>query len=118
MDIRPIKTEADHKIALRRIDELMDAGSGTPEGDDLDVLATLVEAFENQRFAIDLPNPIAAIVFRMEQLGYSRKDLEPFIGTRARVSEILNGKRGLSIRQIRQLHHCLNIPLENLIGSN
>jgi len=118
MDIRPIRTEADHKIALRRIDELMDASLGTAEGDELDVLATLVDAFENQRFPIGKPDPIAAITFRMEQLGYSRKDLEPFIGTRARVSEILNGKRSLSIRQIRQLHDGLNIPLENLIGSS
>ena len=79
---------------------------------------TLVEAFENQRFPIGKADPIAAITFRMEQLGYCRKDLEPFIGTRARVSEILNGKRSLSIRQIKQLHVGLNIPLENLIGSS
>lgn len=118
MVIRPIRTETDYKHTLRRIDELMGARIGTPEGDELDVLATLVDAFENQRFPIGRPDPIAAITFRMEQLGYCRKDLEPFIGTRARVSEILNGKRSLSIRQIRQLHHGLNIPLENLIGSN
>ncbi len=118
MVIRPIRTETDYKHTLRRIDELMGARIGTPEGDELDVLATLVGAFENQRFPIGRPDPIAAITFRMGQLGYCRKDLEPFIGTRARVSEILNGKRSLSIRQIRQLHHGLNIPLENLIGSN
>ena len=118
MVIRPIRTETDYKHTLRRVDELMGARAGTPEGDELDVLATLVDAFENERYPIGKPDPIAAITFRMEQLGYCRKDLEPFIGTRARVSEILNGKRSLSIRQIRQLHHGLNIPLENLIGSN
>jgi len=118
MDIRPIRTETEYESALNRIDELMDARSGTSEGDELDVLATLVDVYENERFPIGLPNPIAAIEFRMEQQGYCRKDLEPFIGTRARVSEILNGKRSLSIRQIRQLHAGLNIPLESLIGGD
>jgi HTH-type transcriptional regulator/antitoxin HigA len=118
MNIQPIKTEGDYNAALRRIDELMNASAGTPEGDELDVLATLVVAFENERFPIDTPDPISAIIFRMDQMGYSRKDLEPFIGSRARVSEVLNRKRSLSIRQIRQLHSGLNIPFENLIGSD
>lgn len=118
MEIKPIKTDKDYKAALRRIDELMDARPGTSDGDELDVLATLVDVYENQGLPIDRPDPVAAIVFRMEQLGYERKDLEPFIGTRARVSEVLNRKRGLSLRQIRQLHAGLNIPLENLIGSD
>jgi HTH-type transcriptional regulator/antitoxin HigA len=96
----------------------MNASVDTAEGDELDVLATLVDAFENEKFPIKTPDPIAAIIFRMNQMGYSRKDLEPFIGSRARVSEVLNRKRRLSIRQIRQLHSGLNIPLENLIGSD
>lgn len=118
MEIRPIKTNKDYELALHRVSELMDAKRGTPQGDELDILATLVDAYESQRFPIGAPDPVAAILFRMEQLGYSRRDLEPFIGTRARVSEVLNRKRGLSIRQIRQLHTGLNIPLENLIGSD
>jgi len=118
MEIRPIKTNEDYEIALNRVSGLMDAKRGTPQGDELDILATLVDAYENQRFPIGAPDPVAAILFRMEQLGYNRRDLEPFIGTRARVSEVLNRKRGLSIRQIRQLHTGLNIPLENLIGSD
>lgn len=118
MEIRPIRTKKDYDAALRRLDDLMDASPGTPEGDELDVLATLVDAYENIRFPIEKPDPVAAIVFRMDQMGYSRKDLEPFIGTRARESEVLNRKRGLSLRQIRQLHAGLDIPLENLIGSD
>ena len=116
MDIRPIKTNEDYETALSRINELMDARRGTAQGDELDILATLVDAYESQRFPIKAPDPVAAILFRMEQMGYNRRDLEPFIGTRARVSEVLNRKRNLSIRQIRQLHAGLNIPLESLIG--
>jgi HTH-type transcriptional regulator/antitoxin HigA len=118
MDIRPIKTDKDYRIVLDRFEKLMDARPGTREGDELDVLATLAAAYEEQKFPIEAPDPISAIVFRMEQLGYSRKDLEPFLGTRARVSEVLNRKRGLSIRQIRNLHKGLNIPLESLIGTD
>jgi len=118
MEIRPIRTNKDYDAALRRLADLMDARSGTTDGDELDVLATLVDAYENEKFPIDKPDPVAAIVFRMDQMGYSRKDLEPFIGTRARVSEILNRKRGLSLQQIRRLHSGLNIPLENLMGSD
>jgi HTH-type transcriptional regulator/antitoxin HigA len=118
MEIRPIRTNKDYDAALRRLADLMDARPGTTDGDELDVLATLVDAYENEKFPIDKPDPVAAIVFRMDQMGYSRKDLEPFIGTRARVSEILNRKRGLSLQQIRRLHSGLNIPLENLMGSD
>jgi len=116
MDIRPIKTNEDYELALARLSDLTDARRGTPQGDELDILATLVDAYESQRFPIETPDPVAAILFRMEQMGYKRRDLEPFIGTRARVSEVLNRKRSLSIRQIRQLHAGLNIPLESLIG--
>jgi HTH-type transcriptional regulator/antitoxin HigA len=118
MEIRPIKTNKDYEAALNRLSALMDAKPGTPQGDELDILAALLDAYESESFPIDTPDPVAAILFRMEQLGYNRRDLEPFIGTRARVSEVLNRKRGLSIRQIRQLHSGLNIPLENLIGSD
>lgn len=118
MDIRPIKSHKNYRMALRRIDELFNAKAGTPDGDELDVLVTLVDAYEDEAFPIETPDPIAAIIFRMDQLGYTRKDLEPFIGTRARVSEVLNRKRGLSMQQIRRLHSGLNIPLENLMGSD
>ena len=117
MDIKPIKTEQDYAAALERIDELMDAELGTPEGDELDILATIVSAYEDKNFPIGLPDPVEAILFRMKQMGFKRKDLEPFIGDRGRVSEILNRKRCLSITMIRELHAGLNIPLENLIGA-
>ena len=116
MVIHPIKTENDYNMTLLRIDALMDAEPGSEEGTELDVLATLVEAYERDHFPIDAPDPIEAILFRMEQLGIGDKDLEQYIGTRTRVWEILNGKRGLSITQIRKLHDGLNIPFENLIG--
>lgn len=116
MSIRPIKTQADHRSALARIAALMDAQPETAEGDELDVLATLVEAYEREHFPIDLPDPVTAIEFRMEQMGINRKDLEPFLGGRNRVSEVLSRKRSLSKTQIRKLHSGLNIPLENLIS--
>jgi len=116
MNIRPIKSERDYELALQRIDALMEASSGTPEGDELDVLATIVGAYEDKHFPIDLPDPVEAILFRMEQMGLQRKDLEPLLGGRSKVSEVLNRKRGLSIRMIRELHATMNIPLENLVG--
>ena len=116
MVIHPIKAKTDYNNALRRIDVLMDAEPGTEAGDELDVLATLVEAYERDHFPIKSPDPVEAILFRMEQLGIDRKALEPFLGGRSRVSEVLNRKRHLSITQIRRLHDGLNIPLENLIG--
>jgi HTH-type transcriptional regulator/antitoxin HigA len=94
----------------------MTAEQGTGEGDELDVLATLVDAYETKHFPIESPDPIEAIQFRMEQMGMERKDLEPFIGSRARVSEVLNGRRGLSLKMIRSLHQELKIPLEVLVG--
>lgn len=94
----------------------MSAQSGTAEGDELDVLATLADAYEKEHFSIDAPDPVDAITFRMEQMGLSRKDLEPFLGSRARVSEIMNKRRGLSLAMIRSLHKNLEIPLDALIG--
>lgn len=115
MDIRPIKTLGDYESALAAIGELMDAAPDTPEGDRLDVLATLADAYEARHFPIDAPDPVAAIRFRMEQLGLTRKDLEPLIGGRGRVSEVLSGKRRLSLDMIRRLHAALKIPASVLI---
>ena len=114
-DIRPIRTEADYEAALAQIERLWGAKAGTPDGDRLDVLATLVDAYEGEHYPMDPPDPIAAIEFRMEQQGLTRKDLEPIIGTRTRVAEILNRKRNLSIGMIRRLHEQLGIPAEILI---
>jgi len=116
MDIQPIRTEADHKVALTRIAELMSAEAETPEGDELDILVTLVEAYEQKHFSIGPADPIEAINFRIEQLGLARKDLEPYLGSRHRVSEVLNRRRGLSLQMIRRLHAGLQIPLEVLVG--
>ncbi len=116
MDIRPIKSTQDYERALARVDELMDAEPDTPEGDELDVLVTLVEFYEDKHFPIESPDPVEAILFRMEEMDLMRKDLEPYIGSRHRVSEVLNRKRELSLNMIRRLHEGLGIPLENLIG--
>ena len=113
--IRPIRTEADYEAALGEMERLWGATSGTAEGDRLDVLATLVDAYESQHYPMDPPDPIEAITFRMEQQGLTRRDLEALIGTRTRVAEVLNRRRGLSIRMIRRLHEKLGIPAEILI---
>jgi len=117
MVIHPIHSQEDYDNALLRIDALMDAEPGSEEGAELDVLVTLVEAYERNNFPVGAPDPVAAILFRMEQLGITRKDLEPFLGGRNRVSEVLSRKRTLSLTQIRRLHDGLNIPFENLIGA-
>ena len=114
-EIKPIRSEADYEEALRDIERLWGALSGTAEGDRLDVLATLIDAYEDEHHPIDSPDPIEAIKFRMEQQGLTRKDLEGIIGTRTRVAEILNRRRGLSITMIRRLHEELGIPAEVLI---
>lgn len=117
MTIVPIKATRDYERALHRIEQLMDAKPGTKTGDELDVLTTLVEAYEAKHHAIYPPDPIEAINFRMDQLGMTRKDLEHMLGGRGRVSEILTRKRGLSLEMIRQLHRKLQIPLESLVGT-
>lgn len=114
-ELKPIRTKADYDAALAEVKALWGARSGTPKGDRLDILATLIEAYEAKHFPMDPPDPIEAILFRMEQQGISRKDLEPILGTRARVAEVLNRKRGLSIEMIRQLHTKLGISAEVLI---
>ncbi len=115
MEIRPIKSDADYEATLAEIDGLMNAAPDTPEGDRLDVLTTLVEAYEAKYFPIDAPDPIDAILFRMEQLELKRKDLEPLIGSRGRVSEVLSGRRNLTLPMIRKLSEKLSIPAEVLI---
>lgn len=114
-ELKPIRTEADYEAALAEVERLWGAKSGTPKGDRLDVLATLIDAYEARHYPIDPPDPIEAIRFRMEQQGLTRKDLEPMIGTRNRIAEVLNRKRGLSIEMIRQLHDNLGISAEVLI---
>lgn len=116
MQIHPIRTERDHDRAVARISELMSARPGTPEGDELDVLATLVDAYEAKHQAIDAPDPITAIQFRMEQQGLTRKDLEPLIGSRARVSEVLTGKRSLTLDMVRRVRSGLGISADLLIA--
>lgn len=115
MDIRPIHNEADHRAALERVEALMDAEPGTEEGDELEVLVALIEAYEDRHYPVEAPDPIEAIRFRMDQQGLTPKDLEPYIGHSGRVSEVLNRKRALSLQMIRRLHEGLGIPLESLI---
>lgn len=115
-DVKPIKTNSDYERALEEIEALWGAPDGSPRGDKLDVLATLVDAYEAKHFPIDLPDPISAIEFRMEQLGLTRKDLEGIIGSRNRIAEVLSGKRNLSIAMIRRLNEALKIPVEILIA--
>ncbi len=114
-ELRPIRSEADYDAALEEVERLWGAKSGTPEGDRLDVLTTLIEVYEAKHYPMDPPDPIEAIRFRMEQQGLSRKDLEPMIGPRNRVADVLNRKRGLSIDMIRHLHEQLGISAEVLI---
>jgi HTH-type transcriptional regulator/antitoxin HigA len=116
-ELRPIRSERDYEHALAEVEELWGAKAGTPKGDRLDILATLIEAYETEHYPMDPPDPIEAIKFRMEQQGLTRKDLEQILGTRTRVSEVLNRKRGLSINMIRALHDKLGISAEILIRS-
>jgi HTH-type transcriptional regulator/antitoxin HigA len=115
MDLRPIRNKADHEAALLEIQSLWGAAEGTPEGDRLDILSTLVEAYEEAHFPMDLPDPIDAIQFRLEQQGMDRRALIGIIGNRTRVYEVLRRDRALSLTMIRQLNRLLNIPAEILI---
>ena len=112
---KPIRNDADHVAVLAEVERLRGAKSGTPKGDRLEVLATLIEAYEDRQFPMDPPDPIEAIKFRMEQQGLTRKDLEAMIGARTRIAEVLSRKRSLSIAMIRRLHETLGIPAEVLI---
>jgi len=115
MNARPIRTESDYEQTLAQIEAIFDAQPGTPEGDLLEVLTILVEAYEEQHYPIAPPDPIQAIEFHMERLGLTRRDLQPYIGSRARVSEILNRRRALTLPMIRKLHEGLGIPAETLM---
>ncbi len=115
-DIKPIRSEKDYEGALAEVEKLWGAPIGTAKGDRLDVLATLIDAWEAKRYPIDPPHPIEAIKFRMEQQGLTRKDLEGIVGSRGRIAEVLSGKRELSIAMIRRLHKELGIPAEILIS--
>lgn len=118
MEIRPIRTKADYEVALRRIETLWGAASGSLKGDELDVLATLVEAYEREHYPIDLPDPVEAIKFRLEQDGKDYRSLTGVIGQRTRVYEVMRGDRPLSLNMIRRLHRELKIPAEVLIQSS
>lgn len=117
MDIKPIKTESDYNAALVEIERLMEADLNTPEGDKLDVLTTLVEAYEEKYYPVGTPDPIEAIIHQMESQCLTRRDLEAYLGSRARVSEILNRKRSMSLQMIRKLQKGLGISAEILIRS-
>lgn len=114
-DVKPIRTETGYEAALAEVEQLWGAKLGTPEGDRLDVLATLIDVYESEHHPIDPPDPIDAIIFRMEQQHLTRKDLEDVLGSRTRVAEVLNRRRGLSINMIRRLHDRLGISAEVLI---
>ena len=114
-NLKPIRTKADYEAALAAIERLWGARAGTPQGDRLDILATLVDAYENEHYPMDPPDAIEAIKFRMEQQGLDRKDLAQILGSRTRVAEVLNRRRGLSINMIRRLHEKLGISVEVLI---
>jgi HTH-type transcriptional regulator/antitoxin HigA len=113
--MRTLKTEADYKEALAEIDIIFDAELNTSDGDRLDILALLVEAYEEQHYPIPAPDPVAALEYHMDSRGLTRRDLEPYLGSRARVAEVLNRKRGLSIDMIRRLHQGLGISADILI---
>jgi HTH-type transcriptional regulator / antitoxin HigA len=115
MDIKPIRNNRDHEQALRRVEALWDSQEGSPESDELGILATLIDAYERQRYPIDLPDPIEAIKFRLEQRGQDTRALIGIIGHRTRVHEVLNGKRPLSLNMIRNLHDQFAIPAHVLI---
>lgn len=115
MNVRPIRTKADHRWALKEVERLWDAEPGTPDGDRVDVLVTLIEAYEERHFPIETPDPIAAIEFMLEQKGLTRRDLEPAIGSRGRVSEVLTRKRPLTLPMVRALSALLDIPTTVLV---
>jgi HTH-type transcriptional regulator / antitoxin HigA len=117
MTIKPIKTKKDYQNAMARLEIIFDAKPGTPQGDELEVLGILIDKYEQEHFPIDFPDPIEAIKFRMEQMGYTQSDLANVVGLKSRASEILNKKRKLTIEMIRQLNTVLKIPTDVLIQS-
>jgi len=117
MNIKPIRTKKDYQVALARLESIFDAKPGSKEGDELEVLGILIEKYEDDHFPIALPDPIEAIKFRMEQMGYNQNDLAKVVGLKSRASEILNKRRKLTLEMIRLLHTALNIPTEVLVQS-
>jgi HTH-type transcriptional regulator/antitoxin HigA len=115
MNIKPIKTKKDYEQALERLEKIFDAKKGTQKGDELEILGMLIDNYDLEKFPIGFPDPVEAIKFRMEQLGYNQTDLANVVGLKSRASEILNRKRKLSLEMIRQIHEGLNIPTEVLI---
>lgn len=115
MNIKPVRTKKDYEQALARLEVIFDSKKGTDKGDELEILGMLIENYENEKFPIGFPDPVEAIKFRMEQLGYNQTDLANVVGLKSRASEILNRKRKLSLEMIRQIHDKLNIPTEVLI---
>jgi HTH-type transcriptional regulator / antitoxin HigA len=115
MSIKPIKTKKDYKAALQRLEMIFDANPGSAQGDELEILGILIDNYEKTHYPIDYPDPIEAIKFRMEQLGYTQNDLAKIVGLKSRASEILNKKRKLTLEMVRQLHTRLNIPTNVLI---
>jgi HTH-type transcriptional regulator/antitoxin HigA len=114
-EIRPIRTKSDYRVALREVERLWDAEPGTPDGDRVEVLVTLIEAYEAKHHPIQAPDPIAAVQFMMEQKGLTRRDLEPAVGSRGRVSEVLTRKRPLTLPMVRALATLLDIPADVLV---
>jgi HTH-type transcriptional regulator/antitoxin HigA len=117
MSIKPIRNDADLRLAFERLEVIFQAPEGTPEADEMEVLVTLIEAYEQKHFPIGPVDPVEAIKFRMEQQGLTPKDLEHYIGSSGRVSEVLNRRRGLSLQMIKRLHDGLNIPFESLLAA-
>lgn len=115
MTIKPIKNKKDYQAAITRLEAIFDAKPGTPEGDELEVMGILIDAYEQDQYPIDYPDPIEAIKFRMEQLGYTQSDLAKVVGLKSRASEILNKKRKLTLEMIRQLHQAMGIPTDVLV---
>jgi HTH-type transcriptional regulator / antitoxin HigA len=115
MEIKPIRTDKDYNKALKRLELIFDSKQGSKDGDELEVLGILIDQYENENFPIGLPDPIEAIKFRMEQMGFNQSDLANIVGLKSRASEILNRKRKLSLEMIRQLHDRLHIPTDVLI---
>jgi HTH-type transcriptional regulator / antitoxin HigA len=113
--LKPIKTKKDYEVALKRLDTIFDSKPGTAAGDELEILSILIERYEDEKAPIDYPDPIEAIKFRMEQLGYNQNDLAKLVGLKSRASELLNRKRKLTLEMIRKLHTSLSIPTEVLI---
>jgi HTH-type transcriptional regulator / antitoxin HigA len=118
MNIKPIRNDKDLRQAFQRLEQIFQAKPKTPEYDEMEILTTLIEVYESRHYPIGPANPIEAIKFRMEQQGLSPRDLEPYIGASGRVSEVLNGKRTLSLRMIKKLHDGLQIPYESLLSAS